>query len=154
MSDRPTPETDEATLTEQFLVRDLPLSVVAAASQRFERELNAANKALHQKYIEFDALFNEAEQIRIERDEALAANAELLERLRERTESHLAASARDVQTIQRQAVMMERLAKLLSRLKTKDWFTSGDTGEVIVALNAGEVRSALKTYELLKGEQP
>ena len=42
MSDTPTPETDEATLTEQFLVRDLPLSVVAAASQRFERELNAA----------------------------------------------------------------------------------------------------------------
>lgn len=42
MNDTPTPETDEATLTEQFLVRDLPLSVVAAASQRFERELNAA----------------------------------------------------------------------------------------------------------------
>jgi hypothetical protein len=33
---------DTPTLTEQFLVRDLPLSVVAAASQRFERELNAA----------------------------------------------------------------------------------------------------------------
>jgi hypothetical protein len=89
-----------------------------------------------------------------ERDAALAANAELLERLRERTDSHLAASARDVQTIQQQAVMMERLAKLLSRLKTKDWFTSGDTGEVIVALDAGEVRSALKAYELLKGKQP
>jgi hypothetical protein len=42
MSDTPTLETDEATLTEQFLIRDLPLSVVAAASQRFERELNAA----------------------------------------------------------------------------------------------------------------
>lgn len=114
MSDRPTPETDEATLTEQFLVRDLPLSVVAAASQRFERELNAANKALHQKYIEFDALFNEAEQIRIERDEALAANAELLERLQESRESHLIATAKKVQTIQQQAVEIDRLKALLA----------------------------------------
>jgi len=45
---------------------------------------------------------------------ALAANAELLERLRERTESHLAASARDVQTIQRQAVKIDRLKSVLA----------------------------------------
>ena len=76
-----------------------------------------------------------------------ADNAELLDRLSEARESHLHASARDVQTIQQQAVMLERLAKLLSRLKTKDWFTSGDKGEVIVALDAGEVRSALDAYE-------
>jgi hypothetical protein len=128
---------------------------------KLERELNEANKELHQKYIEFDALFNEAEQIRIERDAALAANAELLERLseaeelireirddevnaqdetdkflrdhkpselakmradnaellerlRERTESHLAASARDVQTIQQQAVEIDRLKNILN----------------------------------------
>jgi hypothetical protein len=45
---------------------------------------------------------------------ALAANAELLERLRERTESHLAASARDVQTIQQQAVEIDRLKNILN----------------------------------------
>lgn len=86
MSDTPTPETDEATLTEQFLVRDLPLSLVAAVSQRFERELNAA----------------------------LAANAELLERFQEARESHLIATARKVQTIQQQAVEIDRLKALLA----------------------------------------
>jgi hypothetical protein len=44
----------------------------------------------------------------------LTANAELLERLRERTESHLAASARDVQTIQQQAVEIDRLKSVLA----------------------------------------
>jgi chromatin segregation and condensation protein Rec8/ScpA/Scc1 (kleisin family) len=43
-----------------------------------------------------------------------ADNAELLERLRERTESHLAASARDVQTIQQQAVEIDRLKNILN----------------------------------------
>jgi len=43
-----------------------------------------------------------------------ADNAELLERLRERTESHLAASARDVQTIQQQAVEIYRLKNILN----------------------------------------
>jgi hypothetical protein len=86
MSDTPTLETDEATLTEQFLIRDLPLSVVAAASQRFERKLNAA----------------------------LAANAELLERLQEARESHLIATAKKVQTIQQQAVEIDRLKSVLA----------------------------------------
>jgi len=40
-----------------------------------ERERDEANKELHQKYIEFDALFDEAEQIRINRD-ALRAEIE------------------------------------------------------------------------------
>ena len=54
--------------------------------------------------------------IKLERElnSALAANAELLERLRERTESHLAASARDVQTIQQQAVEIDRLKAMLA----------------------------------------
>jgi hypothetical protein len=86
MSDTPTLETDEATLTEQFLVRDLPLSLVAAASQRFERELNAA----------------------------LAANAELLERLQEARESYLIATAKKVQTIQQQSVEIDRLKNILN----------------------------------------
>jgi hypothetical protein len=57
---------------------------------------------------------NFASQLERELNAALAANAELLERLRERTESHLAASARDVQTIQRQAIMLKRLADALA----------------------------------------
>jgi len=43
-----------------------------------------------------------------ELDKALADNAELLERLEERTQSHLHASARDVQTIQQQAVELAK----------------------------------------------
>jgi len=57
-----------------------------------------------------------ARKLERELNAALAANAELLERLRERTESHLAASARDVQTIQQQAVMLERLAAALKSI--------------------------------------
>jgi hypothetical protein len=42
-----------------------------------------------------------------------AANAELIERLQERVESYLAASRRDVQTIQQQAVELDRLRSVL-----------------------------------------
>ena len=38
--------------------------------QALERELNEANKELNKIYIEYDALFDEAAQIRIERDAA------------------------------------------------------------------------------------
>ncbi|CAB5225585.1 hypothetical protein UFOVP745_38 [uncultured Caudovirales phage] len=41
---------------------------------------------------------------------------QLLDRLAEARESHLAASARDVQTIQRQAIMLERLADALEKM--------------------------------------
>lgn len=81
-----------------------------------------------------------------------AANAELIERLRERTESHLAASARDVQTIQRQAIMLERFAKALEfyalgnhiGTETSDgsgdlWVSGGEDGKL--------ARSALSAYE-------
>ena len=113
MSESDTPRTDEAAFVAQTGIRKHDV-VTIAFSETLERELNEANKELYQKYIEFDALFDEAEQIRIERDAALAANAELLERLRERTESHLAASARDVQTIQQQAVEIDRLKNILN----------------------------------------
>ena len=43
-------------------------------------------------------------------------NAELLERLQERTKSHIHASARDVQTIQRQAVQLAKLRSLADGL--------------------------------------
>ena len=49
-----------------------------------------------------------------ELDKALADNAELLERLEERTRSHLHASARDVQTIQQQAVELSAVKAALS----------------------------------------
>jgi hypothetical protein len=74
-----------------------------------------------------------ARQLERELNAALAANAELLERLRERTESHLAASARDVQTIQQQAVMLERLAAALKSIAwveetgNRDYSWTGDT---------------------------
>lgn len=45
-----------------------------------------------------------------------AANAELLERLADARESHLHASARDVQTIQRQAILLDRLADALEKM--------------------------------------
>jgi hypothetical protein len=45
---------------------------------------------------------------------ALAANAELLERLQEARESHLIATARKVQTIQQQAVEIYRLKNILN----------------------------------------
>lgn len=51
-----------------------------------------------------------------ERDEARASNAELLERLRERTESHIAASARDVQDNQRLRVENDAMRKAISQL--------------------------------------
>jgi hypothetical protein len=44
----------------------------------------------------------------------LAANAELLERLQEARESHIIATARKVQTIQQQAVEIDRLKALLA----------------------------------------
>jgi hypothetical protein len=45
-----------------------------------------------------------------------ADNAELIVRLAEARESHLHASARDVQTIQRQAILLERLAGALEKM--------------------------------------
>jgi len=48
-----------------------------------------------------------------ELDKTLADNAELLERLEERTQSHLRASARDVQTIQQQAVELSAARDLI-----------------------------------------
>lgn len=59
--------------------------------------------------IEDDSLLKEIDELR-------AANAELIERLRERTESHIAASARDVQTIQRQSVELASADREIERL--------------------------------------
>jgi hypothetical protein len=80
MSD--TPRTDAA--VQAYYESGQSFAVVEPElSRQLERELNEANKELHQKYIEFDALFNEAEQIRIERDAALAENTAMREAIRE-----------------------------------------------------------------------
>ena len=77
---------------------------------------------------------------------------QLVERLADARESHLAASARDVQTIQRQSVMLERFAKALEfyalgnhiGTETSDgsgdlWVSGGEDGKL--------ARSALSAYE-------
>lgn len=89
MNDTPTPDTDSAQCEGLLRGNAVPTHVVHV---------------------------NFARKLERERDAALAANAELLERLRERTESHLAASARDVQTIQRQAILLDRLADALEKM--------------------------------------
>ena len=75
-------------------------------------------------------------------NELHAANAELIERLRERTESHLAASARDVQTIQRQAIMLERLA---GALKAIAWIR--EIGHRDYSWTGNTAFAALSAYE-------
>ena len=80
---------------------------------------------------------------------------QLLERLAEARESHLAASARDVQTIQRQAIMLERLADALKEIAWiketghRDYSWTGDTA--FTALTAYE---SSKLEPAAKGEQP
>ena len=56
---------------------------------------------------------------------------QLLERLADARESHLAASARDVQTIQRQAILLERMAGVLKEIAwikdgKRDYSRTGD----------------------------
>ena len=72
-------------------------------------------------------------------------NDELLERLRERTESHLAASARDVQTIQRQSVLLDRLA---NTLKAIAWIK--ETGQRDYSWTGETAFQALASYESAK----
>lgn len=67
----------------------MPMDVTAASFAR----------ALERRAIAAEARVKELE----------AANAELIERLQERVESYLAASKRDVQKIQQQAVELDRL---------------------------------------------
>jgi hypothetical protein len=66
---------------------------------------------------------------------------QLLERLAEARESHLAASARDVQTIQRQAIMLERLAGALETLVKQAEYHNA------VGVYWDEAHSALSAYE-------
>jgi hypothetical protein len=86
MNDTPTPETDGMT----FFAQPGMMPPYNTVSSEFARKLER------------------------ERDAALAANAELFERLQEARESHLIATARKVQTIQQQAVEIDRLKSVLA----------------------------------------
>jgi len=72
---------------------------------------------------------------------------QLLERLAEARESHLAASARDVQTIQRQAIMLKRLARALKEIA---WIK--ETGQRDYSLTGDIAFAALTAYEASKLE--
>lgn len=84
MSD--TPRTDGMTFVAQIGMMPPYDTVSAEFARQLERELNAA----------------------------LSANAELLDRLQESRESHIIATAKKVQTIQQQAVEIDRLKALLA----------------------------------------
>jgi hypothetical protein len=86
MNDTPTPETDGMT----FFAQPGMMPPYNTVSSEFARKLER------------------------ERDAALAANAELLERLQEARESHLIATAKKVQTIQQQSVEIDRLKNILN----------------------------------------
>lgn len=107
-----TPRTDEAAFVAQTGIRKHDV-VTIAFSETLERELNAA----------------------------LVANAELLERLQESRESHLIATAKKVQTIQQQAVMLDRLA---AALKSIAWVE--ETGNRDCSWTGDTAFEALSTY--------
>ena len=98
MSDTPTPETDS----------EAELTLIDCIDIHVKRD----SKIVYGDIV----LADFARKLERERDAALAANAELLERLQEARESHLIATAKKVQTIQQQSVMMERLASELHGL--------------------------------------
>ena len=63
----PTPETD----AEAWIETDRANAVVFAKfARKLERERDEANEELHKQLVRYDQLFDEAEKIRIERDEA------------------------------------------------------------------------------------
>ncbi|CAB4156076.1 hypothetical protein UFOVP673_38 [uncultured Caudovirales phage] len=82
---------------------------------------------------------------------------QLLERLAEARESHLASSARDVQTIQRQSVMLERLAGALmavNSLRGDDFIPSDNVWSDASVSAFHEGITALSAYESANFEQP
>ena len=85
----------------------------------------------------------------VRKDEHDAIASELLQRLEEARQSHLHASARDVQTIQRQAVLLDRLAQLIDDASEK-----ADDGDPFKTEWETQASVALAAYESAKkGEQ-
>lgn len=105
--------------------------VQSAFSKQLERELNAA-KASHAADI-----------------------AELNERLKKQHADMLDTIVGLRSELTRWQSLAGQMAEALGRCTTKSWFASDDTGEVIVALDAGKVRAALAAYESAKkGDHP
>ena len=77
MSDTPTPETERIKSALHTNWNDL-----MNHARKLESERDEANEELSKKYIEFDKLFHEAEQIRIERDEGYQKITDLENELR------------------------------------------------------------------------
>ena len=73
---------------------------------------------------------------------------QLLERLADARESHLAASARDVQTIQRQAIMLKRLVRALRDIAWvtetghRDYWTGDTAFTALTAYEASKLEPA------------
>ena len=81
----------------------------------------------------------------VSKDEYDTIVVELLSRLEERTQSHIHASARDVQTIQRQSVLLGRLA---SALKAIAWIK--ETGQRDYSWTGETAFESLAAYESAK----
>lgn len=124
------------------LVRKDEHDAVVAELEREVAENTDLRQRLHDRAVELNKL--------------RADNAELLARLEERTQSHLHASARDVQTIQRQSVLLDRLATALDALihdckaHAKDiikirWGYDGDGGSKLSAKQIEECCDAAST---------
>jgi len=100
MSDTPTPKTDS----------EAELTLIDCDDSSVEIYVKRDSKRVHGDIV----LADFARQLECERDAALSANAELIERLQESRESHLIATAKKVQTIQQQAVEIDRLKSVLA----------------------------------------
>lgn len=102
-----TPRTDEFFKYRRTISENLDFA------RQLETELNDAKEALSGRTVSCSNCNESARQIA----ELKADNTGLLERLRERTESHLAASARDVQDNQRLRVENTALREIIKRAR-------------------------------------
>jgi hypothetical protein len=100
MSYTPTPKTDS----------EAELTLIDCDDSCIDIYVKRDSKIVHGDIV----LADFARQLERELNAALAANAELLERLQEARESHIIATDRKVQTIQQQAVEIDRLKSVLA----------------------------------------
>jgi vacuolar-type H+-ATPase subunit I/STV1 len=130
-----TPETDRQWANWLQELKN-PIESFVNFARKLERERDEANKELHKQLAKYDALFDEAEKIRVERDKALETFADwenaaehvkadhpdevhcgcvkvlrklLSDALRERDEAREAFAVATGQLVQAQEVLRERL---------------------------------------------
>jgi len=131
-------------------------------ADRMFRERAEALKEIHNQFVEYDKLFDEAEQIRIERDKAREKCANLgmamsyspvstsllskfLQAIKERNETKLALCSLAKQfesDIQKANAMAEKAKALIDRWDKPSWKDTAPTAGFIYAL-----RSAVEDYE-------